>query len=90
MSTSSLNNNPDNPNVEAYLEALIQECEMKAPLKMAVVDYLGFTYQDDDGRFKQVGNTTAMNKRYGIRSKAHVEIYKFPIIHANYQPPQYD
>lgn len=54
-----------------------------SPTHMAIVDYLGMTYQDTDGSLKTVTEATPMAHRYGGRSMQHVEVYGFKVVWKN-------
>lgn len=60
---------------QAHIAALKEEADATSFLS-AVVDYLGFY---DDGGW--IDLTTEPRRRFGVRSIAHVSVYKFPVVH---------
>lgn len=51
--------------------------------QMAVVDCIGFAYQNARGQIVKVDEYTTETIRYEARSMAHVAVYGFPVIHYN-------
>lgn len=70
------------PEAHEYMDKLIEQAEWYT-CQMAVVDYLGFKYQHENGRTYTVTEKTPLRHRYGVRSMAHVQAYKFPTLYLN-------
>lgn len=70
-----------------FVNRLIDKVNNESYYKLAVVDCIGFI---DEERSRLVGKKFYINEnspdniRYSIRSKYHVEIYGFKVIHKNY------
>ncbi|KFH18421.1 hypothetical protein ELZ19_06755 [Brucella abortus] len=71
---------PTNP--EDYKVRMIERCDRET-YKAAVVDLLGWKYQGSDGRVRTVTETTHPFHRYEVRSKQHVKVYGFKVVHTN-------
>ena len=70
------------PEVHELMERLVDRAE-GYDCQMAVVDYLGFRYQQENGRFYTVSEKTPFRHRYGVRSMQHVAVYGFKVLHLN-------
>lgn len=68
---------------DEYLAQARSRCNRES-YKAAVCDMLGWKYQAPDGRVKTVTEKSPLNVRYEIRSRQHVEVYGFKVIHTNY------
>jgi len=66
----------------AHIAVLAQDIEDHA-VRMAVVDYLGFSTQLRTGRVVKISETSPLSVRFGVRSEAHVASYAFPAIRMN-------
>ncbi len=67
-----------------FIDRLVAACN-RAQVNMAVCDMLGRTYQDDDGSFKKITETSPLSVRYELRSKQHVAVYDFKVVYSNYE-----
>ena len=66
----------------AYIAVLARDIEDHA-VRMAVVDYLGFSTQLRTGKVVKITETSPLSVRFGVRSEAHVASYAFPAIRMN-------
>ena len=67
-----------------FIDRLVAACN-RSQTNMAVCDMLGRVYQDDDGHFKKITETSPLSVRYELRSKQHVGVYGFKVIYSNYE-----
>jgi len=61
----------------------LDEQNSRSAVQMAVVDYIGFKYQNARGEVVTVDEYTCTAERYGARSMAHVAVYGFLILTMN-------
>jgi len=62
----------------SFIEGLRRDIE-NSDIQMAVVDYLGRT--DSEGR---ITDRVSLNRRFGTRSRAHVDSYKLKVVWWNH------
>ncbi len=58
------------------IQDLIDQAK-SSPYPVAVVDFIGRTYQTASGAVKTITDETPFIDRYGIRSYMHVKVYRF-------------
>lgn len=67
-----------------YVKSLIKKVDNEEYYRLAVVDLLGTCHQGSNMEIVWVTEESPDEERYSIRSKQHVEIYGFKVVHKNY------
>lgn len=70
------------PSAEPFINSLIEQIKDR-DVQMAVVDCLGYMFQNARGEMVTIDRFTPDRIRYGARSMAHVAVYGFPVLYFN-------